>query len=71
MATLYPRTRRMQSDTVKVQLTLEWEFDQKKYKEAKEFVHELGWKWDGDPMTAVHFMNQIEWPSMIEKKVIK
>jgi len=57
--------------TVKVALTLEWEFTKKEYEEAKSFVQELGWKWDGDPMTAVHFMNQMKWPTMIDKKVSK
>jgi len=50
---------------------LEWEFTQKEYEEAKSFVQELGWKWDGDPMSAVHFMNQMKWPTMIDKKVSK
>lgn len=54
---------------VKVKLELEWEFTQKQYEEAKDFVYERAWKWDGDPMTAVHFLNQIGWPSLSKKIV--
>lgn len=54
---------------VKVKLELEWEFTKKEYEEAKEFIKEQKWSWDHDPMTAVHFLNQIGWPTMIGKKV--
>lgn len=54
---------------IKVQVSLEWEFTKKEYEEAKEFIKEQKWKWDDDPMTAVLFLNQIGWPTMIGKKV--
>ena len=54
---------------VKVKLELEWEFTQKEYESAKKFVHEQNWKWDNDPMTAVHFLNEMCWPSIKRKKV--
>ena len=56
---------------MKVQITLEWDITQKDIKEAKQFVDEREWLWDNDPITAVHFMNQICWPEMISRKVIK
>jgi hypothetical protein len=56
-------------DTIKVQVTLEWEFTKKDFKEARNFIEERKWKWENDPMSAVHFLNQIGWPSMIRKKV--
>jgi len=55
--------------TVKVALTLEWEFTKKEYEEAKDFVYEINWKWDSDPMSAVHFMNEIGWPNLVKKEV--
>jgi glutamate formiminotransferase len=56
-------------ENIKVQVSLEWEFTKKEYEEAKEFIKEQKWAWDTDPMTAVLFLNQIGWPTMIGKKV--
>ena len=41
----------------------------KEYEEAKDFVYEQGWEWDKDPVTAIHFMNEICWPSLVKKAV--
>jgi hypothetical protein len=54
---------------MKVQITLEWDVAQTDVKEAKQFVDEREWLWDSDPMTAVHFMNQICFPDMIHRAV--
>jgi hypothetical protein len=54
---------------IKVSLTLQWEMEPKEYEQAKEFVYEQGWEWDKDPVTAIHFMNEICWPSLVKKAV--
>jgi hypothetical protein len=59
----------MANETIKVQVTLEWEFTKKEFKEARSFIEERSWKWDGDPMTAVHFLNEMHWPSVVRKQV--
>lgn len=59
----------MANETIKVQVTLEWEFTKKEFKEARSFIEERSWKWDGDPMTAVHFLNEMHWPSIVRKQV--
>ncbi len=59
----------MAQETIKVQVSLEWEFTKKEFKEARSFIEERRWKWDDDPMTAVLFLNQIGWPSMVRKQV--
>ena len=61
--------KKTSSSTVKVNLTLEWEFTQREYEDAKKFIKEQGWKWDNDPVTAVHFLNEMCWPSITNKKV--
>ena len=59
----------MAQETIKVQVSLEWEFTKKEFKEARSFIEERKWEWDNDPMTAVLFLNQIGWPSMVRKQV--
>lgn len=59
----------MANETIKVQVTLEWEFTKKEFKEARSFIEERSWEWDGDPMTAVHFLNEMHWPSIVRKQV--
>jgi hypothetical protein len=43
--------------------------DKKEYEEAKDFVYERNWKWDNDPMSAVNFLNEIGWPTLVKKSV--
>jgi hypothetical protein len=56
---------------MKVRVTLEWDVSRGDIKDARDFVNKQGWLWDNDPMTAVHFMNQICWPDLISKTVQK
>ena len=58
-----------QNHELTVQVTLEWTITKKEYEEAKAFIQELNWDWDEDPMSAVHFLNQIGWPKLRKRLI--
>ena len=54
---------------MKIKLTFEWDFDKKQWTDHKKFIEETEWKFDGDPVTVFHFLNDITWPALIKREI--